>query len=91
MLLSNGDGLIVSLDQGFGYWYMPSFSVNNLTLTTEFSGHNKLEFNVVGYGQCRHLHNYSEALALIDPLGGMTVEQLLHAAQQRMQQRENPS
>lgn len=89
VILSNGEGLLVQLLNSPNYCHLSDYVVTDFTHELS-SGRQLISFSVQSSGVCRWINSEREALKLIDPLGGMTVEQLLHAAQQRMQLREDP-
>lgn len=87
MLISNGKSLFFSLYGADTYVYLPSFSIRDFTLEEQAPGITRAHFNCESTGDIRLLYSTEEALKLIDPLQDLTLQELLHAAQVRMENR----
>lgn len=87
MLLSNGDGLLIQAFGEGGYIYLPQFYITELTHETDWHQGQQIHFTVRSSGKPTFTRSDAEARALIDPLGHLTLEEILHAAQQRMANR----
>jgi len=90
-LVSNGKSLVVSPfndpEEGRCY-FLSDYAVTDLVHTLRAGELEEIAFTVRAMGKIQHLYG-SEARALLDPLRDLTLEEIIHAAQVRMERRSS--
>lgn len=93
-ILTNGESLIVCpyghhVEDADMYYFLPNYAIARLEVTEAYTGVKRMTIELVSRGKVKMIRSYKEVQRLLDPLGNMTLEEILHAAQVRMEQRKS--